>query len=360
MEKMKNCLNCGKSFGYSHENTKFCSIDCKELAYDKKIKANKNTNDGQEGKDYIICKLCNNKVSRIYGRHLKLFHEGTSSADYKKMFPGEPLCTSIDRHNISKNGGKFMREDKWRKWASDKMKGDKNINHSSKTTELMRKERSPFSKDFYLKRGMVEDDRQSFIETALNGREFTTNIRYYLDRGFSLEDSKILLKDRQITFSLDKCINKYGPEAGLERWKKRQEKWLSNYKKQNFSKISQKLFVEIYEIIKVDFKEIYFAILDDSKNLDLSGDNHEYAINLKNKIIKPDFFIKESNKIIEFDGVYWHKNNPENKKRETERDNALTSNNFKILHVREDDYYKKPKEVINKCIDFIYEKTNKT
>ena len=36
-------------------------------------------------------------------------------------------------------------------------------------------------------------------------------------------------------------------------------------------------------------------------------------------------------------------------------ENSIKNSNYKILHVREDDYYKKPKEIIEKCINFIYE-----
>ena len=56
------------------------------------------------------------------------------------------------------------------------------------------------------------------------------------------------------------------------------------------------------------------------------------------------------------DGIYWHKNNPENKKREEEKEKILIKNGYSILRIREDDYYKYPKETLQKCIDFIYER----
>jgi len=37
---------------------------------------------------------------------------------------------------------------------------------------------------------------------------------------------------------------------GRNRWLERQEKWLNNYKKVNYSKISQELFISIYNELK--------------------------------------------------------------------------------------------------------------
>lgn len=76
---------------------------------------------------------------------------------------------------------------------------------------------------------------------------------------------------------------KYGEEKGLERWKERQEKWHLNYKKSNFSKISQELFKSIYEEIKKENinYDIYFASLNENKKYDYSGKNYEYRLMLE-------------------------------------------------------------------------------
>lgn len=53
-------------------------------------------------------------------------------------------------------------------------------------------------------------------------------IEYYLIRGFSKKEAVKKVKEHQVTFSLDKCIEKYGEEKGRARWIKRQEKWLKS------------------------------------------------------------------------------------------------------------------------------------
>lgn len=50
-------------------------------------------------------------------------------------------------------------------------------------------------------------------------------IEKYLKQGFSLEESKQLLKERQTTFSLKKCIEKYGDVEGQRVFNERQFKW---------------------------------------------------------------------------------------------------------------------------------------
>jgi len=289
------------------------------------------------------------KVKRIYGKHIQKFHPGKTSKDYSLEFPTHPLTCSRDKENTSKNAGKHMKSEYYKSMFSEKFRGENNPNHRSKTTEQQRKEISPFSKEFYTKRGLTETDREEFIKRALSDREFETRVDYWVKRGLSEEEAIGKIKERQITFSLNKCIEKYGEEKGLERWKQRQEKWLNNYKRNSYSKVSQVLFKQLYDLIKNNFNEIYFATIHDNKR------NNEYTLKLSNRIVKPDFLVKDNNKIIEFDGIYWHQNSVVNKSREEQRDKSIMEGGYKILHIREDDFYDDPNGTIEKCITFIYE-----
>ena len=91
--------------------------------------------------------------------------------------------------------------------------------------------------------------------------------------------------------------------------------------------------------------------------MDDSGKNHEYRLSLDNKVILPDFLIKDSNKIIEFDGAYWHgeyQSHSANKSREAKRDRSILDGGYSVLHIKESDYYKDPEKEIQKCLNFIY------
>lgn len=184
---------------------------------------------------------------------------------------------------------------------------------------------------------------------------YNTKVEYYLERGLSEEESIEALKDRQTTFSKEICIEKYGKEKGIEVWLERQRKWHSNYKKSNFSKISQELFISIWKNIKNDMNDVFFATLKDNK-IDNSVRNNEYRLMLKESFILPDFYIPSLNKIIEFDGTYYHRKNIENKKREEIRDKEIEKMGIGVFHVNESEYRKNKKETIQKCIDFLLEK----
>lgn len=54
---------------------------------------------------------------------------------------------------------------------------------------------------------------------------YNNRIEYWLDKGYSLEEALEKLTKRQSTFSLEKCIKKYGETEGLVKFYKRQEKW---------------------------------------------------------------------------------------------------------------------------------------
>jgi len=150
------CLICKKEV--SGSGVKYCSNECKQEGL---ILKNKNkflksavSLTGIENIDYVTCKWCNCKVKRIYGTHIKNHHPDKTINDYKKEFPDSLTSCISDKKATSVNSGKHMQTDEMRKKMSDKVKGNKNPNHKSKTTEKERKERSPFSDEFYKSRGL--------------------------------------------------------------------------------------------------------------------------------------------------------------------------------------------------------------
>lgn len=50
-------------------------------------------------------------------------------------------------------------------------------------------------------------------------------IEYWINKGYTKEESKDLVKKHQSKFSLKKCIEKYGDKLGREKFKERQLKW---------------------------------------------------------------------------------------------------------------------------------------
>jgi hypothetical protein len=345
---MKECKYCKGEVKSKSNNAKFCSIECRDK---NKFEENqKKLLEGVEDWDYVIDKWNGYATTRIYGHWFKSMHPNRTTEEYRQEFPDAKLqCDKINSKN-----GQHMKDEKYRKMMSEKMSGEGNSNHRSKTTVEQRKAKSPFSKDFAKYKS--EDDRRKFIESVDYGSIIkSSDLEWWIDRcNGDVEQAKELYKDRQTTFTLDKCIKKHGEIEGTKIYNDRQEKWLKSFPRTNYSKISQKLFIELYQYVKNNFKEIYFATLKGGQILEFNnGKNYEYTLRLKSSSIKPDFFIKDNGKIIEFDGVYWHRNNPENAKREAKRDREIKDSGYEVYHVNESDYHKNPTETIQRCIEFL-------
>lgn len=152
------------------------------------------------------------------------------------------------------------------------------------------------------------------------------------------------------TTSLEGFVMRHGKEKGLVRWKERQKKWMKSYKKSNFSKVSQEMFWEIANNIN-DLSDTYFAELGEDKKEDKTGRNHEYNLDLGDSFAKPDFI--KGNKIIEFDGDYWHGEARGNQERDRLRDEKLTSLGYEVLRVKERDWKQDQESVIKECLEFI-------
>ena len=86
------------------------------------------------------------------------------------------------------------------------------INHDSKSLE------------FCIKKFGDEKGKEVYKQRCFDCGK-STRIQYFIDKGLTKDEAKIALKERQTTFSLKKCIMKYGEIEGTKRWKERQIKW---------------------------------------------------------------------------------------------------------------------------------------
>jgi hypothetical protein len=107
----------------------------------------------------------------------------------------------------------------------DRLKGDQNpaYQHGGKF--------SVFSEKFV---HADPEKKQKAIDkahkTRVENNSYTTTIEYWLKKtGGNIEEAQRLLTERQATFSLEICIEKYGEEEGRKRWAERQEQWIESY-----------------------------------------------------------------------------------------------------------------------------------
>jgi len=257
----------------------------------------------------------------------------------------------------------------WYKKQEGRGKGEKNCNSKQNTTQQQRNANSPRNIAFYERKypELSHEEHLKLLQDFFNKNALaikhavkTTNIEYYLNQGMSEQEAKLALHKRQTTFSLEKCIKKYGEIEGLKKFSDRQQKWLKNLQ-HNFTKNGdgrspQSQFAK--DIIKKCCKYLNISIPKKEKYIYDQKFNRAYSY---------DFLFK--NKIIEFQGDYWHCNPNlydasfynKTKKQiakdiwEYDKQKLECANlyGYDVLYIWEYDYNKNKEESINKCIQFL-------
>lgn len=222
--------------------------------------------------------------------------------------------------------------------------------------------------EWWIKRGHTKEDYICYIENLMSNtrrnneyyrnfekeryeNSYVRKIGYWIKKGYSEKQARIKVSKVQ-TRDLAFFIKKYGDIKGRKKHFEKIEKWIKNYKKRNYSKISQKLFWYLFKNFNEEERKfVYFAQLNENKEKNTSGHNFEKRIEIKNSFIMIDFIYK--NKIIEFDGDYWHGKKRGNKKRDNDKDGEIKKLGYEILRIKENAYNKDKFKVFKKCIKFL-------
>jgi len=235
---------------------------------------------------------------------------------------------------------------------------------------------NPRKIEYWLK---LYDNNYEFSKRKLSEYQNTSSLdKFVMKYGEILGKEKYIECNRKKENSLNNYIFKYGEVDGLEKYinyieklkKSRSKEFIiDKYGKEyyenlialktkrinRYSIIGLEFCEEINEIIKNDYKKIYY------------GDNEYmfYVFEDGIKIISPDFYIKDINVVIEFYGDFWHRNPIiyENKedffkeeiwKFDEKRLNILkTKFGCNTIVIWENDYMKNKEDVIQKIIQKI-------
>jgi very-short-patch-repair endonuclease len=229
-----------------------------------------------------------------------------------------------------------------------------------------------FNIEYWVSRGYSEVDAKNEIRKFQKNANSkvdhksiinSTKIEYWINKGYNKKEAAKKLSERQSTFSLKKCIEKHGRNSGMEIWKNRQDRWkkslLENGNlKMGFSKISQELFGLL--TTKIDSNNVRYATL-----------NTEYSIQVDDRLYLYDFTCLDTKRIIEFNGDVYHANpslflesdRPHPFKELTAKElwilddiknDIAKANGFEVLVIWESEYKKNKKEILNKCVEFLY------
>lgn len=351
------CKNCGKE-AKVYKNAKFCSDECRiyyknrQQTLRKQDKRNKELQ-GTENIDYVKCQICGVKARQLGEAHLKSFHN-MDMPKYKQLYP-KAVITS-------------------QKFIQEHLSGSNNPCSAKNSTEQEIRERSPFCKEFYEKRNIDLSERTQLINQISKSREYNTKLSYYLNKGLDEKQAIEKLHERQQTFTLEKCILRYGEEEGRKRFEERQRKWSETmkekYKNGEYSTLAYSITSNAYSDFEVEcINKIIEKMNLSETDYNAVGKTNQFEIFIKglHKRFRYDF--KYNNKIIEFNGDYWHCNpktyspeyfNSQLKMTAKEKwqidklkEFVAISEGYSILVIWESEYKENPNAVIEKCIQFL-------
>jgi len=373
------CVICGKENkglkGLSihlKKKHKFDNNMLKEY-YDNNLKKD------NEGK----CYFCNNDA--IFFNLTKGYHKICNS----KKCLGKTRATGtfeflMYKYNLNEIDAKNMMNDRAKKRG---VKIKESLDKELEKNKNYHKEKSHQTKEFWIKRGFTESESilkskevmdMIHEKTWKKRRKYpelykdvnTTQIGYWLKKGFSEQESIEKIKERQKTFTLEICIEKYGEIEGLRIYNKRQKDWSENiekkyrngnfvkFRKENYSEIEMELFNLLIKRININENEVYF------------GEN-QFFRHFKNlgRTFAYDFVFKKERKIIEFNGDYWHCNPIKYNKnyfhkylqmyaweiwnKDNIKNNAIIQQKYDVLVIWEFDYKKDKEKIIQECVDFL-------
>lgn len=358
MKIIVECCHCHKKFeAYSHK-AKYCSWLCRKVELTK--------HQFPVGSDYVECKICGLRGRQLI-QHIEKVH-GITTDEYCKKFglTYKDLQSESLSEQMSTNIKKACSEGR-----TGFVKGGYN---PSKSEECKAGRNSAWSMNFKGYDGLSDQEKTEKIaelgkvaqQTRDKNHNNATKLDYYTSRGYSKSEARSLLKDRQQTFTLEKCIKWHGEIEGRRIYFERQENWQKTmkskpldeierinrlkFKNTGYSDISQQLFNSIAEQIGKEYSQIFYATNSST------ADFNEYMVhdNVTGKNYFLDFYIKDNNKVIEFDGDYWHGEKRGNQERDRRREDALKKLGFvNIYHVKERDYRDNPDKVVDECVKFI-------
>lgn len=241
--------------------------------------------------------------------HYKCFHKD-EYGPLKEAFPNIAPCAKNSQPSrelwVKKNCQGCSPEDaekkyqQWRKehgmnkgWGT----GESNHNHRANSSEHDRKSRSPRCIEYYQRlfpdKSPEEHEQmlRDFYMDISDKRDNSLSVEYYIKHyNVSESEAEEMLSERQRTNKPDVYIRKYGEELGLKLYRDKLLRWHSKMKTSEFE---LDMINMIFAWFELDESECMFAGNYKSENMGL----------LENI---PDFIYE--NKIIEFNGDYWHRN----------------------------------------------------
>lgn len=171
-----------------------------------------------------------------------------------------------------------------------------------KLTEFMRK--NSISKKYLIKKYGKEEGLKRYNEIWNEDRKTiknNTNIKYWINKGYTEEEARKKLIDRQATFSKKKLETKYNKDIANQKLKNRNEKWQRSLNENNdMSEINKRKDSASINYFKQKCKETWVV---NYINKNYSQKNGKILITIYNNIKTQDDFYKNILNYISIDDL---------------------------------------------------------
>lgn len=295
---------------------------------------------GIEGIDYLTCPICQIRTRQYTPDHAKMHGYNSIKEFAQDNSITQITCTEKKKLSSGKNNPAYNHNGKFSIWSKNYVNGydeKRHQDHIKEHTKFVREQKHLFK----------------------------NNIEYWMiQTGGDTDKAKELHRKFQ-TRDLDWFVDKYGEEEGAKRHKSKTEKWLNTMNNKSLEETKRINQLKAAGIGKKSQIE-----KDLCENLSKQGIDIEHQF----IISKGDgswyyYDIRAGNKIIEFNGDYWHCN-PQRyepsyynqrahltaleiwKKDEIKQQFAI-DNGYEILVVWEHKYKANKEQVIQECINFL-------
>lgn len=207
----RNCTYCSTDISHKHFNSTYCDIKCRNKDY-ANIRTEKIRIESIEFfKDkpitsYMECKICGHCATDLSNHILKIH------------------LITCDEYKVNFNVQLVSSNDK-----CEKVRGKNNpgYQHGGKL--------SAFSDNFlYYDGSDAAKAKQKELKYRMNKNgtgnpiKNNCNIEYWLAKGYSIDEAKLQLSERQRVTVLSSCITKYGDTEGRRIWSERQNKVITS------------------------------------------------------------------------------------------------------------------------------------
>lgn len=219
--------------------------------------------------------------------------------------------------------------------------------------------------------------KQKWNDGLIDKATRNTNLEYWIKKtnGDKSRATK-LRRERQSTFSLEKCIATHGELRGTQLWEQRQEKWQNTMQSKSpeellrisrakqvrgnglrYGVVSQQLFWEVFNITQPLGYTTYFAELDQKTKVKAIKGNHEFVMFCDDVIYRPDFYIPDIGVWIEFDEKHhWGCTAAKASDLIREANVKRVLKDITFIRIKETEFKDSPEQCVTKIVDTIINK----